>query len=147
MNVANIMPGDIIKVRLSYTELLIPESGIYQFVYPTVVGPRYINGNEQTNVSYAAMPYQHSGDIPKSSFDLSINLASGIPIDFVNSTTHKINVTQPNSKVAQVSMQKDAKNGNRDFVLSYSLRGNEIESGLLLYEQGAESISLRSTAT
>jgi hypothetical protein len=142
MNVANIMPGDTIKVRLSYSELLIPESGIYQFVYPTVVGPRYVNGNEQFNVSYAAMPYQHSGDTPKSSFDLSVRLSSGIPIDMVSSSTHKINVTQPNSKVAQVSIQKDAKNGNRDFVLSYSLRGNEIESGLLLYEHGAEKYFL-----
>jgi len=41
MNVANIRPGDEIRVELSYTEMLTPESGEYQFVYPTVVGPRY----------------------------------------------------------------------------------------------------------
>ena len=41
MNVANILPGDEIKVELVYSELLVPERGVYEFVYPTVVGPRY----------------------------------------------------------------------------------------------------------
>jgi Ca-activated chloride channel family protein len=43
MNVTNIAVGDTIVVELKYTELLIPEKGIYSFVYPTVVGPRYSN--------------------------------------------------------------------------------------------------------
>ena len=41
MKVANILPGDVIEVELRYTELLRPTDGIYAFVYPTVVGPRY----------------------------------------------------------------------------------------------------------
>src|ERR1044072_2564605 len=41
MNVANIMPGDSILVRMSYTERLIPTDGTYEYVYPTVAGPRY----------------------------------------------------------------------------------------------------------
>ena len=32
MNVANILPGDEIRVELSYTELLAPEDGTYSFV-------------------------------------------------------------------------------------------------------------------
>jgi Ca-activated chloride channel homolog len=43
MNVANIMPGDEIKTELRYTELLVPTDGVYEFAYPTVVGPRYSN--------------------------------------------------------------------------------------------------------
>src|SRR5918993_213551 len=41
MTVANVLPGDTISVELKYTELLVPTEGIYEFVYPTVVGPRY----------------------------------------------------------------------------------------------------------
>ena len=41
MNDTNIQPGDVILVELKYTELLKPTEGIYSFVYPTVVGPRY----------------------------------------------------------------------------------------------------------
>ncbi len=41
MKVANVLPGDTIAVELKYTELLVPTDGVYEFVYPTVVGPRY----------------------------------------------------------------------------------------------------------
>ena len=43
MNVANILPSDVITVELKYTELLIPTDNVYEFVYPTVVGPRYVD--------------------------------------------------------------------------------------------------------
>ena len=33
---------------MSYTELLVPENGVYEFVYPTVVGPRYSNQSAET---------------------------------------------------------------------------------------------------
>ncbi len=48
MNVANILPGDVIQVELKYTELLVPTDGIYEFVYPTVVGPCYSNQPSET---------------------------------------------------------------------------------------------------
>ena len=38
MNVANILPSDMIKVELKYTELLIPTDKVYEFAYPTTVG-------------------------------------------------------------------------------------------------------------
>jgi Ca-activated chloride channel family protein len=40
MSLSNVMPGDQIDVELQYTELLVPVEGLYEFVYPTVVGPR-----------------------------------------------------------------------------------------------------------
>ncbi len=42
MAIANVMPGDEIAVDLRYTETLLPTDGTYRFVYPTVVGPRYV---------------------------------------------------------------------------------------------------------
>jgi Ca-activated chloride channel family protein len=41
MRVANILPGDVVRVELHYTELLTATDGQYEFVFPTVVGPRY----------------------------------------------------------------------------------------------------------
>ena len=41
MSVANVMPGDRIAVELAYSELLVPESSVYELVFPAVVGPRY----------------------------------------------------------------------------------------------------------
>lgn len=42
MDVANIMPGDTARIELHYTELITCRDGEYEFVFPTVVGPRYI---------------------------------------------------------------------------------------------------------
>ena len=41
MAVANIMPGEEVTVSLSYTEIVTAEDGVYEFVFPGVVGPRY----------------------------------------------------------------------------------------------------------
>lgn len=41
MDVANIMPGDTVRIELHYTEMIESTEGTYQFVFPTVVGPRY----------------------------------------------------------------------------------------------------------
>ena len=48
MNVANILPGDLVRVELQYTELLVPLDSVYEFVYPTVVGPRYAGQPERS---------------------------------------------------------------------------------------------------
>ena len=67
MNVANIMPGDEIKVELNYTELLVPTDRVYEFVYPTVVGPRYSNQKAETAPAPSAgsqNPYLHQGEAP-----------------------------------------------------------------------------------
>ena len=39
------MPGEQIKITISYVETLKYEDGSYEFVFPMVVGPRYIPGN------------------------------------------------------------------------------------------------------
>ena len=43
-SVANIMPGEKVTVTISYVETLKYDEGSYEFVFPTVVGPRYIPG-------------------------------------------------------------------------------------------------------
>ncbi len=46
MKLANVMPQDQIEIELRYTELLVPTDGLYEVVYPTVVGPRYPSPEE-----------------------------------------------------------------------------------------------------
>jgi len=43
-SIANIMPGEQIKIAISYVETLRYEDGAYEFVFPMVVGPRYVPG-------------------------------------------------------------------------------------------------------
>src|SRR5439155_9625413 len=74
MNVANALPGDTISVELKYTELLVSTDGTYEFVYPTVVGPRYSEkrASEASPVDdFVKAPYTHQGEAPRSEFHLT----------------------------------------------------------------------------
>jgi Ca-activated chloride channel homolog len=138
MNVANIMPGDEIEVELKYTELLIPEDGIYEFVYPTVVGPRYSNpANDLASVSekWVANPYLKEGELSSSLFDLVVNLDAGMPLQKVLCPSHNADIRFLDKERVKISLNPSENRGNnRDFILRYSLKGSQIHSGLILGE-------------
>lgn len=146
MNVSNIMVGDTIVVELNYTELLVPEKGTYSFVYPTVVGPRYSNKSKDKagpDDDFVSTPYTHQGEAPSYAFGYELTIHSGIPIQDVTCTTHKVQVSNPDLKTAVVRLDPSERaGGNRDVVVGYSLQGNSIESGVMLYEGPEENYFL-----
>jgi Ca-activated chloride channel family protein len=146
MNVANILPGDEIKVELNYTELLVPTDRVYEFVYPTVVGPRYSNHPTETaspSEQWVENPYLHQGKPPSDTFDITASLAAGLPIRDIESPSHKLAITYSGPAVATIRLDKSEElDGNRDYILRYRLDGDRIQSGLLLYEGERENFFL-----
>ena len=138
MNVANILPGDDVKVTLHYTELLVPQSGVYQFVFPTVVGPRYNSPQSgQAQATWVGQPYLPAGQASPATFDIKVALATPIGLKEVRSSTHNIDVKKDGDERAAISLRPgDTTGNNRDFILDYRLAGERIESGVMLY-QGA----------
>lgn len=138
MNVANILPGDVIKVTLRYTENLVPENAEYRFVFPTVVGPRYTGpqGDQQSPAeNWTANPHLRKGQPPTSRFDIDVHICAGMPIAQVACDTHPTDVAFAGKTKARVGLADDASDtGNRDFIVKYRLAGNAIETGMLLYE-------------
>lgn len=134
MNVANILPGEVISVELSYTELLIPEKGIYEFVYPTVAGPRYTN-SLSGDAAWNANPYTCEGEKPLYTFDIHVGLTSPTPIKDLRSTSHLVQTRYTGNRSVEIDLA-DTENsrGNRDFILQYRLSGDKLESGVLLSE-------------
>lgn len=144
MSVANILPGDRVVVQLRYSELLVPTDGVYQFVYPTVVGPRYKSGAKPDAADgsdrFVATPYMLLGDTPDTKFDIDVSVSAGVPIAELASGTHKVDVVWQDRSLARVLLAKNSGfGGNRDFILDYKLRGAQIQSGLLLYEGQGEN--------
>lgn len=141
MNVANIMPGDEIRVELSYTELLVPTEGTYAFVYPTVVGPRYAGraGTESsTGEPWVANPYTHAGEKPTTTFDLEVKLSAGLPIQHMACATHKTSIAYDGRAEATLKLDpSEVQGGNRDVIVKYQLAGGAVQSGLLL-DQGKD---------
>ena len=57
-SVANILPGDRVTIKISYVNLLKYEDGAYSFVFPMVVGQRYIAGaSSPARTAAQAQPY------------------------------------------------------------------------------------------
>ncbi len=142
MNVANILPGDEIRVELKYTELLIPTDRIYEFVYPTVVGPRYVGrgGSGKEASDWTANPYLKQGETSPVTFDLTLSLAAGMPIGEVSCPSHKVTTTFAGTDKVDIRLdQKDRNAANRDFILRYRLAGDRIAGGLLLHEGEKEN--------
>jgi Ca-activated chloride channel family protein len=146
MNVANILPGDEIKVELKYTELLVPADRVYEFMYPTVVGPRYSNQPAATaspSERWVQNPYLRQGESPSSRFDISVRIAGGMPIRDVSCPSHKVSAIYDGPSLASVKLDpSEAHGGNRDYILRYRLDGDRVQSGLLLYEGEQEKFFL-----
>lgn len=143
MDVANIMPGDEIAIELTYTELIEPEEGLYQFVFPTVAGPRYsgqVTEEEAEADAWVESPYLAEGAPVESSYDITVNLSTGVPIADLSCGTHEIKVEQEQETSARVTLA-DPENfaGDRDFILEYRLKGEVMNSGLMLYEGEKEN--------
>ncbi len=146
MNVANILPGDLIQVELKYTELLVPTDGIHEFVYPTVVGPRYSNQPAEAALpshKWVENPYLHQGEPPSYAFDITIDLSAGLPIQNIACPSHKVNIHYDGPSRATMKLDTSEKSGgNRDFTLKYQLAGGKVQSGLLLFEGERENFFL-----
>lgn len=149
-SVANILPGEQIKITISYVETLKYEAGSYEFVFPMVVGPRYVPGSAtgaQGN-GFAA----DTDRVPDASritpqpvpegmrvghdISLDVSLDAGVPIDALSSKTHDVNVERPDERRAHVSLKDEATIPNKDFVLRYDVAGKKIEDALLTHSSG-----------
>jgi Ca-activated chloride channel homolog len=146
MNVANVLPGDTIAVELKYTELLVPTDKMYEFVYPTVVGPRYSDKRESQaspHDEFVKTPYTRQGVDPLSGFHLSGVISTGIPIQELASSSHEVELRWTGPARAELALAaSEPFSGNRDFILRYRLAGAEISSGLLLYHGRDENFFL-----
>jgi Ca-activated chloride channel homolog len=145
MSLANIMPQEQVEIELRYTELLVPTDNIYEVVFPTVVGPRYMSPNESAKKEdrFVETPYTHQGEKPKSELHISAKIFAGVPIYDLSCPSHQIAPQWFNPTNAQVTLDdSDPFQGNRDFVLRYRLAGDQITSGLLLFQGADENFFL-----
>ena len=150
MDVANIMPGDSAKIELHYTQMITPRDGVYEFVFPTVVGPRYAepgegaaDGSEGGRNGWVRSPYLPKGQTPLGTYDITVNLDAGVPVSELSCKSHEIEVSKNGDTKACVTLaDKEDYAGNRDFILNYKLTGDELQTGLVLTRGERENFFL-----
>lgn len=141
MDVSNIMPGDIVSIEIHYTQLIVSTEGTYQFVFPTVVGPRYVNPfRDIDDDNWALIPYCKNEDKLSSKYNINVSISAGVPISYLKCKTHDTNIKWNEDGSAQINLQnpKDFA-GNRDYILEYKLTGKTFAPGLMLHTDETEN--------
>jgi Ca-activated chloride channel family protein len=146
-SVANIMPGEKVTIIISYIETLKYEDGSYQFVFPMVVGPRYIPGiptgkqgggwspdtNQVPDASRVTPPVAAKGTRAGHDISLEVALDAGVLIDDLRSTLHDVEVERLTAHSAMVRLKNKAEIPNKDFILMYDVAGRRIEDAVLTH--------------
>jgi Ca-activated chloride channel family protein len=144
-SVANIMPGEQITVTISYVETLRYEAGSYEFVFPMVVGPRYIPGrptgkqaggwapdtDKVPDASRITPPVTPKGTRAGHDISLDLQIDAGVPIQDLRSSSHEIDVTSTGASSATIRLRNAAEIPNKDFILKYDVAGAEIDDAVL----------------
>ena len=147
-SVANILPGEQVKITISYVETLTYVNGAYEFVFPMVVGPRYVPGVPKP-VSQATGFAPDTKQVPdasritpksppagmRSGHDISLEVAldAGLIIDNIDSKTHPTDIQRPDARSARLRLKDSETIPNKDFVLRYDVAGQAIQDALLTH--------------
>ena len=135
MEVARIMPGDEVKLSLRYSELITPVSGIYEFVIPTAIGPRYSRGGKVED--FAKNPFLDIGAKTVATFSVDLTVGTALPLQSLACPSHEANIDFQAKDRGSLKLPATAP--DRDFIVRYRLSQDRIASGLLLHEGDAEN--------
>jgi len=150
-SVANIVPGAEVKITISYVEFLKYENGTYEFVFPMVVGPRYIPGrpigkrgggwapdtNKVPDASRITPRVAPKGMRAGHDISIEVKLDAGVPIDGLKSTLHEVDVTSADNHRAVVQLKDQATIPNKDFILKFDVAGKKISDAVMTH-RGAQ---------
>ncbi|MEN8870184.1 MAG: VWA domain-containing protein, partial [Akkermansiaceae bacterium] len=139
MEVATILPGDELTLTLNYSEILKPNSGDYEFLIPTAIGPRYREGASSPNT--VDNPFLSEGQKTITRFSVNVNLTSPLPIQNLACPSHEQATITFTSKTS-ASLELKAAEPDRDFIVQYQLAGKKILSGLLTHKGSEENTFL-----
>ncbi|HSF74794.1 MAG TPA: VIT domain-containing protein [Microcoleus sp.] len=141
-SLANIKPGEKIEVTIRYTESLKFAGGDYEFVFPMVVGPRYISGNStppnpplprggySSGADRINPPVLPPGTRSGHNIAVSVEIDAGVAIGDVRSTSHQI-TTHRSGNIVQVQLANSDTIPNKDLILRYRVAGENTRATIL----------------
>jgi len=138
-SLANIKPGEQIDVTIRYTDSLKFEGGNYEFVFPRVVGPRYIPGTQidasgdtdqvpdASRITPPVMPPEmRSGH----DIGVTIEIDAGLKIANLCSTSHQLRVEEE-GQITRVKLGGEDTIPNKDLIVRYQVSGDKTQSTVL----------------
>jgi Ca-activated chloride channel family protein len=149
-SVTNIVPGATVRIMISYVELLKYEEGHYEFMFPMVVGPRYIPGaaigqqaggwspdtTQVPDASRITPPVARPETRAGHDISLAVTIDAGVPIRNIRTLQHKTSVENTGASSAIVRLENQNEIPNRDFILRYDVAGPKIDDAILTHREG-----------
>lgn len=146
-SVANIQPGEEIVITIRYVQALKYDRGVYRYVFPMVVGPRFIPGaptgkkgtgwaedtNDVPDASRITPPVLKPGRRSGHDISLTVVLDAGLSIEDLNSKSHDIELTDEDVGKATVSIMQQDTIPNKDFILEYRVAEDKPRSAYLTH--------------
>ena len=148
--VANIEPGHDIDIDLTYFHLLTPVAGQYEFVLPTVVGPRYNPPGFKAGISAVAqggssnehatsVNYLRPGTTSAHDISVHVEIESGLPLREVSSPSHSIDVTHSSPASASVTLSPNDRLPDKDFILRFRPDDSMLQTALLTEQKNGHT--------
>lgn len=151
-SVANIPPGKKILVTLTYIQDMSYDNSVYKFVFPMVVGPRFIPGNAKgrtgtgwaddtdrvTDASRITPPVLRPNERSGHDIAITVKLDAGIKLKNIHSPSHKITVSKQDSSKAEIALDTADSIPNKDFILTYKPAGDAVQAAVLAHKTGKD---------
>ncbi len=146
-SVANIEPGAEVVIEISYVDTLEYEDGVFEFVFPMVIGPRYMPGlptgkqgsgwapdtTQVPDASRISPPVAPPGTRAGHDISLTVHLDAGMELLDLESDLHEVDVEMAGLGRATVALKNKAEIPNKDFILRYRTATDEISDAFLVH--------------
>ncbi len=150
-SVANIAPGETIEVTVRYVQTLTYDAGEYEFVFPMVVGPRFIPGrpvgrkgtgwsydtDQVPDASRITPPILGRGARSGHDISLEVSIDAGLPVADLEVPTHDVHMSEGDD-VMLVTLQDHDTLPNRDFVMRYKTAGDQPRVAMLSHREDGD---------
>ncbi|MEO8611256.1 MAG: VIT domain-containing protein [Chloroflexota bacterium] len=141
IQIANVQPNEKIICKLQYEQRLSYQDGVYEFVFPMGITPRYHSPSLGADIAKSAdTSFARLGEAV-SGVELQLSLDAGAAIADPVSTTHSLTLERHDDQKFSVGLAGD-NIPNKDFVLRYSVDADAIVPAVWSYAEGESEIAL-----
>jgi Ca-activated chloride channel homolog len=153
-HVANIAPGETVRVKLTYSELLDYQDGTYELAVPLVVGPRYLPADRPgrapvsaraagapTSPGVTSIPYA-AATRDASTVSFTAEIDAGVPIGELRSPSHGLHIERVSETRRRVTLARQDELPNRDLVVHYATAQRATMAGVIGHRVGGDGYFL-----
>lgn len=142
-SVANLLPGETVKVSLQYVAPLRYDDGVYTLNFPMVVGPRYVPGAALPGESQGTGTALDTAVVPDASritppaarsgrdVEVNVRIAAGTVIEDLWSVSHRLELDRPSSSSVNLSLHPLDTLPNKDLVVRWRVSGPQARAAML----------------